>query len=198
MRVVAEEGRAVDSRSLDPLIERCQAGDREALGQLYERHRNEVFRTLRYLLRSQDEVEDVLQEVFIAAFRSVPRFRGDAKFSTWLYRITVNVALQHLRRKKGVPIPSAAPLEEKVEGRPQDPSLQVERRERSQAAERILEKLSPKKRAVFVMHDIMGKSTKEIAEIMGSPALTIRTRLHYARKEFFARAAKEPCFDGEL
>src|SRR6516164_1541436 len=83
------------------LIASCQRGDKEALGELYRRFRPEVTRNLyRVLGPGRGELEDVLQEVFIEAFRSIGRFRGDSKLSTWLYRVCVNVALQRLRKRK--------------------------------------------------------------------------------------------------
>src|SRR5258706_12302169 len=85
------------------LLERCQRGEREALGEFYRLYRPEVTRNLHRVLgpaRRGAELEDVLQDVFIEAFRSIGRFRGDAKLTTWLYRVCINVALQRLRQGK--------------------------------------------------------------------------------------------------
>src|SRR3982751_1942991 len=83
------------------LLQRCQVAEREALGEFYRLYRPEVTRNLtRVLGPGRGDLEDVLQDVFIEVFRSINRFRGDSKLSTWLYRVCVNVALQRLRKRK--------------------------------------------------------------------------------------------------
>ena len=180
----------------DALVARCQRGEREALSDFYRAYRNDVARNLyRVLGPHRDDVEDVVQEVFIEVFRSIARFRGDAKISTWLYRVCVNVALQRLRKRRRLAEVSS---DEGPEIRDeQTPQRAAESAERMRAVYRILDELSPKKRLVFVLHEIEGREPKEIAGIVGAPVLTVRTRLHYARKEFFDRAARDPAFGGE-
>jgi RNA polymerase sigma-70 factor (ECF subfamily) len=179
------------------LLERCQRGDREALGEFYRTYRAEVTRNLHRVLgpsRRGADLEDVLQDVFIEAFRSIGRFRGDAKLSTWLYRVCINVALQRLRKGKrlGEVAESAAPESATEE----TPERDLDARRRIEAVYAILDRLSPKKRVVFILHEIEGREPREIAAIVGAPVLTVRTRLHYARKEFYAHAAGEPRLDG--
>lgn len=179
------------------LVERCRAGQREALGEFYRQYRPEVTRNLhRVLGPGRSDVDDVLQEVFIEVFRSITRFRGDSKISTWLYRLCVNVALQRLRKRKRL-----AEVNEDAAPEPRDettPLRTAETHERMATVYRILEELSDKKRVVFILHEIEGYEPKEIASIVSAPVLTVRTRLHYARKEFFARAAREQAFTGEV
>jgi RNA polymerase sigma-70 factor, ECF subfamily len=177
------------------LIARCQRGDKEALGDLYRLHRAEVTRNLHRMLGpGRVDLEDVLQEVFIEVFRSIPRFRGDAKISTWLYRVCVNVALQRLRKRKRRAEVSADEVGERATD--ETPERELDNRRRLDAVYRILDELSPKKRVVFILHEIEGREPKEIAGIVGAPVLTVRTRLHYARKEFYARAADDSRLDG--
>src|SRR4051812_16529037 len=180
------------------LLQRCQVGEREALGEFYRLYRPEVVRNLyRVLGPGRGDLEDVLQDVFIEAFRSLSRFRGDAKLSTWLYRVCVNVALQRLRKRKrqnevsDEDAPRAAGRSDE-----QTPERSLDARRRIDTVYAILDELSPKKRMVFVLHEIEGREPKEIAGIVGAPVLTVRTRLHYARKEFYARAAANPKLDG--
>lgn len=179
------------------LVERCRKGDREALGTFYRQYRADVARTLfRILGPGRGDLEDVLQEVFIEVFRSIPRFRGDSKLTTWLYRICINVAMQRLRKlKRLAEVQPESPTELQDEG---TPHRTLEARERMAAVYRILDGLSPKKRLVFVLHEIEGHEAKEIAEMVGSPVLTVRTRLHYARKEFYEQVSREQAFDGGL
>ena len=177
------------------LLSRCQNGDREALGEFYRLYRPEVVRNLhRVLGPGRGDLEDVLQDVFIEAFRSIGRFRGDAKLSTWLYRVCVNVALQRLRKRKRL---AEVPDENLPESTGDDtPERGLDARRRLDAVYRILDRLSPKKRVVFILHEIEGREPKEISQIVGAPVLTVRTRLHYARKEFYAYVAREPRLDG--
>jgi RNA polymerase sigma-70 factor (ECF subfamily) len=188
-----------DPPGTSELLERCRAGERAALGEFYRLYRNDVVRTLsRVLGPGRGDLEDVLQDVFIEAFRSLGRFRGDAKLSTWLYRVCVNLALQRLRKRKRlaeVPIIDGAQLPES--GTDETPEKGLENRRRLDAVYRILDRLSPKKRMVFVLHEIEGHEPKEIAQLVGAPVLTVRTRLHYARKEFYAIAADDARLGGD-
>jgi len=177
------------------LVARCQRGEKEALGELYRLYRSEVARNLHRMLGpGRGDLEDVLQEVFIEVFRSIARFRGDAKITTWLYRVCVNVALQRLRKRKRRAEVSGDTVTERVTD--ETPERELDNRRRLDAVYRILDELSPKKRVVFILHEIEGREPKEIAGIVGAPVLTVRTRLHYARKEFYARAASDVRLDG--
>jgi RNA polymerase sigma-70 factor (ECF subfamily) len=180
------------------LVARCQKGDKDALGELYRLYRAEVARNLHRMLGpGRMDLEDVLQEVFIEVFRSIARFRGDAKVSTWLYRVCVNVALQRLRkRKRRNEVSAELNAVETPEDGGETPERSLDNRRRLDAVYGILDELSPKKRIVFILHEIEGREPKEIAGIVGAPVLTVRTRLHYARKEFYARAARDERLDG--
>jgi RNA polymerase sigma-70 factor (ECF subfamily) len=180
------------------LVARCRKGDKDALGELYRLYRAEVARNLHRMLGpGRGDLEDVLQEVFIEVFRSIGRFRGDAKVSTWLYRVCVNVALQRLRkRKRRAEVPADVVPEEAPADGGETPERALDARRRLDAVYCILDELSPKKRVVFILHEIEGREPKEIAGIVGAPVLTVRTRLHYARKEFYARAARDARLDG--
>jgi RNA polymerase sigma-70 factor (ECF subfamily) len=188
-----------DPAAQPDLVARCQRGDKEALGELYRQYRGEVARNLHRMLGpGRGDLDDVLQEVFIEVFRSIARFRGDAKVTTWLYRVCVNVALQRLRKRKrraevsGDEVAERAPELQSAE----TPERALDNMRRLDAVYRILDELSPKKRVVFILHEIEGREPKEIAGIVGAPVLTVRTRLHYARKEFYARAATDVRLDG--
>lgn len=185
----------------DDIVTACQAGDEAAFRSLYLAHRAEVHRITYRLLGPNADVEDVIQEVFIQVHRSIGNFRGQAKFSTWLHRVAVNVALQHLRRKRStVASRSDDRVEERAaeDGGPKSPAEAVETRERLEAVYRALDQISPKKRAVLVMHDMQGLSAQKIAEIVGSPVFTVRTRLFYARREFYRRIVGDPAFAGDI
>jgi RNA polymerase sigma-70 factor (ECF subfamily) len=185
----------IAEEALARLIDRCRQGEREALGEFYRTYRQEVTRNLyRVLGPSRGDLEDVLQEVFIEVFRSIARFRGDSKVSTWLYRVCVNVALQRLRKRRRLAEVSADELSEPASSA--TPERALDNRRRLDAVYRVLDELSPKKRVVFILHEIEGREPREIASIVGAPVLTVRTRLHYARKEFYAKVAVDARFDG--
>jgi RNA polymerase sigma-70 factor (ECF subfamily) len=174
------------------LIGRCLAGERAAFERLYRDHRRQVAANLYRVLGERAELEDLVQEVFVIAFRGLERFRGDAKLSTWLYRIAVNVALGRLRSRarRAPPVPYADVLSDVVDTASSPEERLADRQELLRVA-RTLEHLAPKKRIVFVLHEIEGLDIDEIAKIVGAPLVTVRTRLHYARKEFYRRVAEE-------
>jgi RNA polymerase sigma-70 factor (ECF subfamily) len=178
------------------LVERCQQGDVEAFRQLFREHRKDVLRLAQRMLGRNTDLEDIVQEVFLQVHRSIRDFRHGARFSTWLYRVTVNVVLMHRRAAKSRPVFSEAPEHvAATDARPQADE-QVERQRRVQAFHRLLDRLSDKKRLVFVLHELEGLAPTEIAKIVGSPVLTVRTRLFYARRELLAMLAEEPSLAG--
>jgi RNA polymerase sigma-70 factor, ECF subfamily len=180
------------------LVARCRDGDPDAFRELFRAHRDDVARLVHRMTGSRADLEDLVQEVFLQVHRSIADFRGDARFSTWLYRLTVNVVLMHRRSAKSRPHLIA---EEAAEP-PKDPRLlpdeQVARGRRVAAFYRVIDRLSDKKRSVFVLHEVEGLSPAEIAKIVDAPVLTVRTRLFYARREVLAMLQDEPALAGML
>lgn len=178
----------------DALVARAAAGDAEAFRALFHRHRADVTRLVfRMMSPAGADIDDVVQEVFVQVFRSLPDFRGASKFSTWLHRVTVNVVLMHRRSAKSRPVLAGEPPSELVPDEDQTlPDDDAERRERMRAFQRLLGRLADKKRVVFVLHELEGLSPAEISEIVGAPVLTVRTRLFYARRELEAMLHEEP------
>jgi RNA polymerase sigma-70 factor (ECF subfamily) len=175
------------------LIRRCRAGEREAQEAFYTRFRNQVAGNLYRVLGSRTDLDDLVQEVFVIAFRGLDKFRGDALLSTWLYRICVNVALGRIRKKTRRPPPvlSPEPVGETPENSPEDPGRSLERKQARERVYRILDTLPPKKRMVLFLHEIEGHDLKEIAYLLDVNPVTVRTRLFYARREFYKRIAEE-------
>jgi len=175
------------------LIARVRAGERAAEIELFTLHRRQVVATLFRVLGDRDELEDLVQEVFVVAFRRLHEFRGDSRLSTWLYRISVNVALGALRRRRRRPVP--VDFDARTDREPEvDPAAGPYEQLASERDRRlcyeILDTLAPKKRLVLYLHEIEGLDLKEVAEILGAHPVTVRTRLYYARREFFRRAAE--------
>jgi RNA polymerase sigma-70 factor (ECF subfamily) len=168
------------------LVARVREGDLAAFDQLYRKCRQDVHRILYHLVGSNADMDDLVQETFIQLHKALRGFRGEARFSTFLYRVCSNVALMHLRggrRRKEDPV-------EELPEAPAGPSADPEHRAQAAEAEKLmkgaLEKLAPEKRVVFVYHDFMGMGPDEIAETLSIPVNTVRSRLGRAREELLA------------
>ena len=180
------------SHESDALVARFKAGDRAAFRELFARHKSDVVRLVYRMLGQRGDVDDVVQEVFLQVHRSLRDFRGDAKFSTWLHRVAVNVVLMVRRAAKSRPMFTGELPEDASHDDAILPDEDASRRERMRAFQRCIDKLSEKKRTVFVLHELEGMAAAEIAEVVEAPVLTVRTRLFYARKELGALLREEP------
>jgi RNA polymerase sigma-70 factor (ECF subfamily) len=182
---------STDHPHADELISRARAGDKAAFGLLFQRHRAEVARLVFRMVGPKAELEDLLQEVFLQVFRSLGDFRGDARFTTWLHRLTVNVVLMYRRAARSRPqLTDELPAEaESPAVHPDDDAI---RRERIRAFYALLDRLPDKKRTVFVLHEIEGFAPAEIARIVEAPVLTVRTRLFYARRDLIQLLRADP------
>lgn len=188
--------RKVSEPKLDDVVIRAQAGDAAAFSELFRQHRSVVTGIAYRMLGPNADLEDVVQDVFLQVHRSLPAFRGQAKFTTWLHRVTVNVVLMTRRRARSRP---QYTHEEAARHEPtEDPSpdQDVARRRRVEAFRALLDKLSDKKRTVFILHELEGMPPSEIAEVVECPVLTVRTRLFYARKELAEMMRNEPSLSG--
>lgn len=180
----------------EELVSRCQAGSRDAFNELFSRHRRDVARLVQRLLGGHGDVEDTVQEVFLQVHRSLKDFRFGSRFSTWLYRVTVNVVLMQRRAARSRPKLVEAPEGLIPEDASLSPEEQTARRRRVTAFYRLLDRLSEKKRVAYVLHELEGMSPSEIAQTVGAPVLTVRTRLFYARRELAEMLREEPALNG--
>lgn len=185
--------RVTDAASL---VARCKEGDSQAFRELFRAHRQEVARLAFRMTGSSADLEDLVQEVFLQVHRSIGDFRGEARFSTWLYRLTVNVVLMQRRAAKSRPqlvgeLPGAPPKDPRML-----PDEQVARHRRVAAFYRMVDRLTEKKRTVFVLHELEGMTPADIAKVVGAPVLTVRTRLFYARRELLDMIRDEPSLAG--
>ncbi len=190
-----EAGARVRLRVVDEseaLIARCQAGDLGAFTELFRLHQKQVARLVVRLGARSADLEDLVQEVFVQVHRSLPDFRGQSRFSTWLYRVTVNVVLMHRRSQRSRPVLTDALPWGKEHSDQALPDEEVSRQRRVAALYRLLDRLTDKKRAVFVLHELEGLAPAEISKVVGAPVLTVRTRLFYARREIAALMREEP------
>ena len=179
------------------LIERSQGGDLAAFDQLVLRHQQEVFAVAIRMLGNREEAQDVAQDVFVRAFRAIGSFRREAKLSTWLVSITMNLCRNRRRwwaRRKRV---IAASLDEPVEteegasGREiadpsPTPAETAEQRERQRQVAATLQILSEAERTVIVLRDLQGYSYEEIAQVLRCRVGTVKSRLSRARVQLRA------------
>lgn len=189
------EAREVDSSDLE-LVARARDGDAAAWRRLYDRQFDYVFRIARRLGTPDEEAEDVAQEVFEVMLARLDQFRF-GRLTTWTFRITSNVVSEHHRRRRvrrafeklGVVAPARSA--------PPTPERLAESKSASVAVQRILERMSPKKREVFVLFELEGLSGAEVADQVGCPEGTVWTRLHHARKDFVRLGRKLGSIDPE-
>lgn len=168
------------------LVRLCKAGETEAFGELVRRHQERLFPTIHRIVGSVEDAEDALQDAFVRAFQKLATFHGESSFYTWVYRIAVNVAMESCRRRKvrrlfALGLETAHGSRREPAG--SDPARALEREERDRAVEAALDRLGPEHRAIVVLKDFDGRRYEEIAELLGVPVGTVRSRLHRARRE---------------
>ena len=161
------------------LVRRFQEGDPTAFDALVLRYQPRILRLVTHILHSAQDAEDIAQEVFLRAYRGLPRFRGDASFETWLTRITVNTCARELRRRrlrKSLMLP--------LRDVPQKPQLlaNLEKEEEQRLVHDTLKRLSPRHRIVLSLYYLEELSCEQIAAILGCSCGTIKSRLYHARK----------------
>jgi RNA polymerase sigma-70 factor (ECF subfamily) len=166
-------------------IEGAKQGGAECFEILYKLHKKRVYSLCLRMTGNTDEAEDRTQEAFLQLYRKIASFRGDSAFATWLHRITVNIVLMHVRKRKLPEVSLEATLEPTEEGGPQrnygaeDQALagSIDRVN----LERVIKTLSPGYRMIFVLHDVEGYEHQEIAEMLGCSIGTSKSQLHKAR-----------------
>jgi len=182
--------RAITAPDERDLVARSVAGDRSAQRRLFESEKRRVHATLYRVLGPNQQLDDLVQDVFLTVFRSLHTFRGESSISTWIDRCAVRVALAHMRARKGRPA-----LELIAENVPSgDPS--AERRALAREATRhlyaALDALPAKQRTAFALSAIDGREVPEIAELMGATAVATKARIWRARLYVEKRARVDP------
>jgi len=177
------------------LVERARQGDKRAFERLVEKYHRRLLRLLARMVRNQEDIEDIAQETFIKAYRALPSFRGDAAFYTWLYRIGVNTAKNHLAsRGKHLPAVSEQMFDEDDE---QDERFAVEdintpesellSKQVAYAVNEAIEALPVELRTAITLREMEGLSYEEIATAMNCPIGTVRSRIFRAREAIAAK-----------
>lgn len=169
----------------EKLIFRCQQGDQDALKEIFNQYHRKVYRIAYGVVRQREDALDIVQEVFIKLFRSIKNFKGKSNFYTYLYRMTLNTAIDHSRKIKKYPLLS---LNEDEGFQPSDvaekrPDYIVSQKQLEEKVKWAMEKLPPDQRAVLIFREVEELSYQEIAEAMGCSIGTVMSRLHYGRKK---------------
>lgn len=171
------------------LVRLAQGGDARAFQVLMVKYQRRIARHVARYVRRADDVEEVVQDAFIRAYRGLASFRGDSSFYSWLYRIASNVAFSFLKKSRS---PEVAMDERQDDGfepgasDEQTPERVLMARQIGDAVERAMTKLQPELAEALVLFEVDGKPYKDIAQMLGVPIGTVRTRIFRAR-EFIAR-----------
>jgi len=172
-----------ESGSIDwELVQRCRKGERKAQYELYQLYKDRVFNIAYRMANSQQDAEDITQMAFVRVFQKIDSFRGDSAFSSWVYRLTVNICINHFRREKRKKELVVHELSELAT------NLKIlKTNEQTSKMKPFLEKairaLPAGYRMIFVLYDIEGYKHEEIAEMMNISEGTSKSQLHKARKE---------------
>ena len=190
--IAKESHLQLSERDLDwSMVKRIQNGDVAAYDNLVKKYRNPLFSMIYNMTGNSEDASDITQEVFIKAFQSIKQFQGKSSFFTWLYRIGTNTSINFIKKSKRQRFVSYESIDETLVGseilefltsknRTEKRILITEIQEKLNDA---LQKLSPKHRIVVILHEVEGMNHKDIAEIVKTSEGTVRSRLHYAKKE---------------
>jgi RNA polymerase sigma-70 factor (ECF subfamily) len=170
------------------LVLRAVDGDLSAYGELVNRHQRAVYSLVSRMVMSRDDVDDLVQDVFVLAYKSLGNFRRDAAFSTWLHRIAVNTSIKHIRKMKIRQTTSVDDCEfladaVLVSAPEEGPAVIAEDSERRESVRRAVEKLPEKHRVVVTLRYFEDRTCEEIAAILDCSVGTVWSRLHYACKQ---------------
>jgi RNA polymerase sigma-70 factor, ECF subfamily len=170
----------------EEIIRHAQEGNTGAFEQLYRRYSRRVYSLCLRMVKNDSEAEDLTQEAFLQLFRKIHTFRGESKFSTWLHRLTINLALMGLRKKRYPEVSLDATLESGEEDpRPLPefggPDLRLSGVLDHMNLSRAIEQLSDGYKEMFILHDVEGYEHHEIAEILGCSAGNSKSQLYKAR-----------------
>ncbi len=201
---LAQHSSSVKRQEEQLLVDRCRRGDRESFAQLMRLHEKQIFNFTYRMLGSEGEAEDLTQDIFIAAFRGIRSFRGEAKFSTWLYRIALNQARNRIkylsrrnffvrqRRRADYGVNTASESIEALPDGAPTPEQWTMTRDLAAQVQECLNHIPLAARQILVLRDIQGFSYDELSEMLSLKPGTVKSRLHRAR------AAMRECLSEKL
>ena len=183
----------------EELVARSIGGDAESFNQLILRWERPIYALAYRTIGREEEARDICQETFLRAYRALPRFRGQAKFSSWLYRIALNLCRDWIRKERRAPAvqpPEDVDLFDLAAAREPSESIEdlVARRDMSRLVAVAMEKLPEEQRTAIVLKEYHGLTFQEIADVVGCPLSTVKTRLYQGlavlRRELAGRAGQ--------
>lgn len=166
----------VDRSGERALVEACQRGDRDAFDTLVTRYQRNLYRLCYRYVNDHSDANDLAQEAFLKAYKAIGRFRGDAAFSTWLYRIAVNTCLNFRAARK----PQSEPLAESLADGRRGVGEDIEQRERAARVRAAVERLPEKQRLTLILKIYQDLTHEQVAEILGSSVGTVKANLFHA------------------
>jgi RNA polymerase sigma-70 factor (ECF subfamily) len=177
------------------LVRQCKNGDRQAFRELVERYQRKTVAIAFGILHDREDALEIAQEAFAKVFTSIQKFKEEASFYTWLYRITVNLAIDRQRQKNRQPLlerddpgeSESALVETLPDAAESDPYEQVKDKELGERLQAALAELTPAHKAVILLREVEGLSYEEISEVLQCSRGTVMSRLHYARKKLQSR-----------
>jgi RNA polymerase sigma-70 factor (ECF subfamily) len=175
-----------DQASDEELVSRYVRGEQRAFDDIVQRYHRRVYAIALRMTGNPEDARDVCQDVFINAMRALRRFRGDAMLSTWFHRVAINASTDHLRRQRRHLGPGLDDVPERAADEP-DPAERAEGASRAEAVHAGLKDISDEHRAVLVLHDLQGLDYAEVADVLGVPLGTVKSRIHRARSELARR-----------
>lgn len=167
----------------EELVARSMGGDTDSFNELILRWERPIFALAYRVIGREEDARDVCQETFLRAFRALKGFRGQAKFSSWIYRIALNLCRDWVRRQRRTPIdqvPEDVDLSDLAAEREPTESIEdlVARRDLTRAVERVMARLPEDQRTAIILKEYHGLTFQEIAELLGCPLSTVKTRLY--------------------
>lgn len=182
----------------EALVARAQRGETSAFDVLIERYRQRLYATVYHMTSNHEDANDLVQDTFIKAYRSLHTFKGQSSFYTWVYRIAVNRTINFVKRRKNKGHVSLNDLDSDIESDPDFVELMAHVTPRTEAGlnelqnilNEALQNLSEDHRTVVVLHDVQGMTHADIAKIMRCPETTVRSRLFYARQLLQGKLSK--------
>jgi RNA polymerase sigma-70 factor (ECF subfamily) len=167
----------------EELVARASSGDAESFNELVRRWERPIYALACRTIGRDEEARDVCQETFLRAFRALPGFRGQAKFSSWLYRIALNLCRDWVRKERRTPVVQAPEevdlMDLAAAAAPFEPIEDVvARQDQARAVERVMARLPEEQRTAIVLKEYHGLTFQEIADVQGCPLSTVKTRLY--------------------
>lgn len=164
------------------IVHRAQGGDTAAFGQLVEAYQGQVYRLALHMGLSPADAEEAAQEAFIAAWKGLPRFRGDSRFSTWLYQLTTHAAIDLMRREKKYQ--NHTDIEDTVlVDAAESPQETMEKQETADMVQAAMQTLSPKAREILLLRYQAELGYEEIGAVLGLPNGTVKSRINRAKAQ---------------